>query len=96
MYWQCIVKHACGMSVCPDAKHATACAVSEAQLSGTRQYRRDVITGSFQRWLEHLPPLSAEYSPESPTWNNSLAVCAIMRNENITDVREWLQYYRWA
>ena len=33
-------------------------------------------------------------SPDSPAWSNSLALCAVMKDENITDVREWLQYYR--
>jgi len=33
-------------------------------------------------------------SPSSPAWNNSIAVCTAMRNENVTDVRETLAYYK--
>lgn len=36
------------------------------------------------------------HSPDSPQWSNSFAVCAIMRDENITDVREWIHYYKCA
>ena len=32
--------------------------------------------------------------PWMPGWDNSIAICATMKSENVTDVREWLQYYR--
>ena len=52
--------------------------------------------GLLERWLEDMPPLPPLHAPDSPTWSNSIAICAIMRDENVTDVREWLQYYRYA
>lgn len=41
-----------------------------------------------------LPALPKERAPWHADWNNSIAVCAAMRDENATDVREWLLYYR--
>jgi hypothetical protein len=35
-------------------------------------------------------------APWHPKWNNSIAICAVMRQENITDVVEWLSYYKCA
>ena len=43
-----------------------------------------------------LPNLPEDRSPDSPTWNNSVAICAIMKEENAKDVREWLLYHRCA
>ena len=33
-------------------------------------------------------------TPFTTAWDNSIAICAIMRNEHTDDVREWLQYHR--
>lgn len=45
----------------------------------------------------HLAELPSEtHSPDSPLWNNSVAICALMKSENSTDVREWLLYYKYA
>ena len=33
-------------------------------------------------------------SPFSQEWDNSIAICAIMRRERVEDIREWLQYHR--
>jgi hypothetical protein len=41
-----------------------------------------------------LPLLPTDRSPDSDTWNNSVAICACMLQENTTDVREWLLYHR--
>lgn len=49
----------------------------------------------MKRWLEDLPPMPPNHSPESEEWTNSIAVCAIMRDENLKDVMEWLRYYLW-
>ena len=46
-------------------------------------------------WVDNLPGLPADRSPDGATWSNSIAVCAIMRDENTTDVREWLEYQQW-
>ena len=58
------------------------------------RFAKDEIANKMERWLESLPAMSEGHSPDSPQWSNSFAVCAIMRDENITDVREWLRYYR--
>lgn len=46
------------------------------------------------RWLQGLPLMPGNHSPESEEWSNSIAVCSIMRDENVTDVMEWVRYYR--
>lgn len=48
-----------------------------------------------KRWLEGLSEMSSSHSPDSETWSNSIAICSIMRDENVTDVKEWLEYYQW-
>jgi hypothetical protein len=45
-------------------------------------------------WLSDLPQLPARYGPDGRQWGNSIAVCVVMKDENVTDVREWLTYYR--
>lgn len=45
-------------------------------------------------WLEGLQELPASHGPDSRDWTNSFALCATMKDENITDVVEWLTYYR--
>ena len=39
---------------------------------------------------------SSAHGPNSTQWNNSVAICATMKNENATDVREWLLYYKYV
>lgn len=34
------------------------------------------------------------HAPWNKKWRNSIAICATMRQENVTDVVEWLTYYR--
>eukprot|EP00892_Ulva_mutabilis_P000848 jgi/Ulvmu1/10764/UM068_0054.1 len=41
----------------------------------------------------HLPELSEPV--RKPGQDNSVGICATMKDENSTDVREWLLYYRW-
>lgn len=41
-----------------------------------------------------LPLLPESRSPDSPDWNNSVAICAIMKEENPKDLREWLLYHK--
>ena len=45
-------------------------------------------------WLEGLDELPPAHAPDGARWRNSVALCAVMRDENATDVREWLQYYQ--
>ena len=47
-------------------------------------------------WLTGMPALDESHSPGSNEWSNSVAICAIMKDENIDDLVEWLAYYRCA
>jgi hypothetical protein len=47
-------------------------------------------------WLRGLPLLPQSHSPDSLRWVNSMAICAIMKEENVEDVLEWLRYYKCA
>lgn len=38
---------------------------------------------------------SGAVAPWNINWNNSIGLCVSMSQENATDVREWLAYYRW-
>lgn len=58
------------------------------------QHRLKIKKDYMTRWLSGLPVMPPNHSPESPDWSNSIAICAIMRDENATDVMEWLRYYR--
>ena len=40
--------------------------------------------------------MDESHSPDSSEWSNSVALCAVMKDENIDDVTEWLAYYRCA
>jgi hypothetical protein len=92
------------------AKHAfmlhTCCISSAAYDPACRQGRsvlQQLFVASFlEGWNDtddaslevYLPSLPESYSNSSSSWSNSLALCTIMRNENITDLREWLTYYQ--
>ena len=39
-------------------------------------------------------PLRSVLAPWHMSWNNTIALCAIIRDEHMEDVTEWLQYYR--
>ena len=41
-----------------------------------------------------LRGLPLSFGPWNIKWENSIAICAVLRDENVTDVREWLQYHR--
>ena len=41
-----------------------------------------------------LSQLSDDRSPDSEAWDNGIAICACMFQENTTDIREWLLYHR--
>jgi hypothetical protein len=36
----------------------------------------------------------ADGNPYDPDWKNTIAICAMMRQENPADVKEWLDYHR--
>lgn len=46
--------------------------------------------------LAQQQPPQREVDPESETWDNSVAVCAIMKQERLSDIREWLLYHKCA
>lgn len=41
-----------------------------------------------------VPKLSNWLAPWGPAWRNSIALCSTVRQENTTDLREWLMHYR--
>jgi hypothetical protein len=45
-------------------------------------------------WLQDMPPMQAAHAPDSDAWANSIAMCAVMKDEQLEDVQEWLSYYR--
>lgn len=51
-------------------------------------------TWAYAHQMGHLRELSEPV--QSPAGPNSVALCTTMKSENSTDVREWLQYYRYA
>lgn len=61
-----------------------------------KQVRLESNSDYMNRWLSDLPVMSESHAPESEEWSNSFAVCSIMRNENLSDVMEWLRYYKCA
>eukprot|EP00892_Ulva_mutabilis_P012232 jgi/Ulvmu1/9381/UM051_0008.1 len=42
-----------------------------------------------------LPQLPINRSPMDSSWSNSVAICAVSKMDNTTDLREWVQYHRW-
>jgi hypothetical protein len=53
--------------------------------------------GSAERNLQSVDSLARDLvAPWHPLWTNSVAVCATMKEENITDVKEWLAYYKYV
>jgi hypothetical protein len=51
------------------------------------------LDAKYEGDLHELP---AERGPNGTGWDNSVAICACIRNENATDVREWILYYKCA
>ena len=51
--------------------------------------RRSPVKQHAKRPQKHVDPLSKE-------WDNSVAVCAIMKQEKLSDIREWLLYHQCA
>jgi hypothetical protein len=43
-----------------------------------------------------MPMMPPNHAPDSEEWSNSIALCSIMRDENVTDVMEWLKYYQYV
>ena len=68
--------------------------------AGDAHLRRNMIPRSTTildfSWLESMDPLPKEFAPSEPAWSNSVAVCAVMKDEAVADIIEWLGYYRCA
>eukprot|EP00892_Ulva_mutabilis_P000850 jgi/Ulvmu1/10766/UM068_0056.1 len=72
--------------------------VSAAKPLGLRRNPVNKQRNLFITWEEthqagNLPEL--EEPVRAPSGDNSVALCTVMKQENSTDVREWLSYYRW-
>lgn len=62
---------------------------------------RSLLSLNSQLWEEAhadggLPPKPKSKGPDSAAWSNSVGVCSLIKDENATDVREWVLYYRYA
>lgn len=66
-------------------------AVPDSQLP--KQHRRGIYKRAHR--YGDLSALRADRGPWDPSWDNSIAICALMYLENTTDVREWLLYHRY-
>ena len=54
---------------------------------------------NIARWEEAhadggLPRKPQSQGPDSIAWSNTVGVCSMIQDENATDVREWVHYYR--
>lgn len=65
---------------------------SQAAVSGRGSIRHLLSQDQGSLGLPSLPDWFGPWNRAN--WNNSLAVCSTMRQENITDVMEWLHYYQ--
>jgi hypothetical protein len=93
------------MLAVPCAELCTACITyrvafhTEPHVSPPAQLRLDRNVrpeSAYTPWLQGLPTMGFDHSPTSSQWTNSIAFCTIMKDENITDIREWLTYHRCA
>lgn len=92
--------HLAALGICLCLVHTTGNVdrTSLAEKDGTRkQYRLTTNNDRFRTpWLSGLPAMSAaDHAPTGRAWKNNVAICSTMKDENVTDVREWLQYHRW-
>lgn len=69
---------------------ASTATVPPSQLP--RQHKTGVY--NFAHRYGDLPALRLDHSPKNPAWDNGIAICACMFQENTTDVREWLLYHK--
>lgn len=56
---------------------------------------------AMQLWYQQhqdggLAPKPDSLGPDSAAWSNTVAICSLIKDENSTDVREWVIYYRCA
>lgn len=56
-------------------------------------------TANVRRYKEQhadggLKPKPVSSGPDGTAWRNSVAICSMIKDENTTDVREWVMYYR--
>ena len=86
---------------------AAACALSEVDADAISQ--TPPVPGpddgggqgakNIERW-EHahadggIPRKPESQGPDSTAWSNTVGICSMIQDENATDVREWVLYYR--
>ena len=72
--------------------------VLESSIHAVPDDGRKLISVNTQRLDRkyHKQDVTDRDAPWAEAWANSLAICATMRNENVTDVVEWLQYHKCA
>ena len=66
----------------------------EKQSSATVALQQIVTKSAFPK--HHVKRPQKEVDPQSEAWDNSVAVCAIMKQEKLSDIREWLLYHQCA
>ena len=69
------------------------------RLSGERSLLGGQGAANIARWeAQHadggLPRKPNSQGPDSTAWSNTIGVCSMIQDENATDVREWVLYYR--
>ena len=74
--------------------------LSAPRLSPTARAAADMLKRQHM-WRQavrdgDVPKLSNRRAPWGLAWRNSIALCSTVRQENTTDLREWLMYYRCA
>lgn len=72
--------------------------VTEAHVSEAALQERVAKRSEYTAWLaEQAAARRAEAwvtAPWEAAWNNSIALCCTIKEQNMTDVREWLQYHK--
>lgn len=76
--------------------HKHAADAEKARKEDMVRLKRQLNSWAYRKSHRHgdVEPLPENRSPQSDEWDNSVAICAIMKGENTTDVREWLMYHR--
>jgi hypothetical protein len=61
-----------------------------------RQLRREEIDVLLRPFVARRHQPRVNQNPQSGEWDNTIAVCAIMKQERLSDIREWLLYHRYV
>jgi hypothetical protein len=55
---------------------------------------QDYLEAKAQGDMEPFLPEEGPYGMWRNMWTNSVAMCTVMKDENLTDIREWIMYHR--